>query len=75
MSLLEAPMDMELKIVEIGSCSESKRKLTALGMHTGDHLVRLNNNKWGPILVRNVSGGINKIAICRGLASKIIVSE
>ncbi len=75
MSLLEAPMEMELKIVEIGSCSESKRKLTALGMHMGDHLIRLNNNKWGPILVRNVSGGINKIAICRGLASKIIVSE
>ena len=75
MNLLEAPMDVELKIVELGTCSESKRKLNALGMHINDHLTRLNNNKWGPILVRNISGGVNKIAICRGLASKIIVSE
>jgi Fe2+ transport system protein FeoA len=75
MSLLEAPIEIQLKILQLGSCSESKRKLTSLGLHIDDYLIKLNNNRWGPLLVKNLSGGDNKIALCRHLASKIVVSE
>jgi Fe2+ transport system protein FeoA len=74
MSLLEAPTDTTLKIVQICSGIEAKRKLTSLGIHINDSLVKLNEAKWGPLLVQNLSNGNDKIAVGRGLASNIIVS-
>ena len=38
-----------------------------------DELIKLNNPKWGPILVQNISNGTNKLALGRGLAENILV--
>lgn len=74
MSLLDAPIDTKLIILEICSGIEAKRKLTSMGIHINDSIVKINEAKWGPLLVQNLSNGSDKIAVGRGLASKIMVS-
>jgi Fe2+ transport system protein FeoA len=73
MSLVEAPVNFKLKISDIQSGMEAKRQLNHIGLHEDDLLIKVNNNKWGPVLIRNLSNGISKIAIGRGLAEKILV--
>lgn len=75
MTLLSAPIGEELKIMEICSESDEKRRLTSLGIHIDDVVLKINAAKWGPLLVKNVSTRANKIAICRFLADKIIVGK
>ncbi len=73
MSLTEAPSEKKLKISDILSGSEVRKKLSSMGIHTDDFLVKINNTKWGPVLVQNISNGSSKVALGRGLAEKIIV--
>ena len=71
--LLDAPKDIELKLINVDSGVEARRKLTSMGIHFSDKIIKLNSAKWGPVLVRNVANGTNKLAIGRGLAKKIMV--
>lgn len=73
MSLTEAPTSEKLKVVEINSGWEAKRRLFNLGIQSGDMLQKENTTKWGPILVYNLTSQANRVAIGRGLASSIIV--
>jgi Fe2+ transport system protein FeoA len=75
MSLSEAPAEIELKICNIVSGVEAKRKLGSLGLRVDDMLIKKNDSRWGPILVQNLSTGALKVALGRGLADKIIVEE
>jgi Fe2+ transport system protein FeoA len=75
MSLYDAPSEEELTIIEITSGKEAKRKLFALGLHVDDVIIKLNNNKQGPVLLQNNLTGLSKLAIGKELAKKIIVSN
>lgn len=75
MSLSEAPAERKLKISNIISGIEAKRKLSSLGLRVNDMLIKKNDSRWGPILVQNLSTGALKVALGRGLADKIIVEE
>lgn len=68
-----APSKKTLKVIAIDAGQDVKRRLNAIGIHIDDILVKLNNNRWGPILVRNDSNKVAKLAIGRGLAQKIDV--
>jgi Fe2+ transport system protein FeoA len=73
MSLAEASTEKKLKINAILSEKEALRRLSSMGIHIDDELIKLNNPKWGPILVQNISNGTNKLALGRGLAENILV--
>lgn len=73
MSLTDAPIEKTLRVIEIISGIEAKRKLNSMGIHIEDRLVKLNNQKWVPVLIKNVDNGSNVLALGQGLASKIIV--
>ncbi|MFH1051812.1 MAG: FeoA family protein [bacterium] len=73
MSLTEAVTEKKLRINAILSGKEALRRLSSMGIHVDDELIKLNNPKWGPILVQNLSNGTNKMALGRGLAEKILV--
>jgi Fe2+ transport system protein FeoA len=73
MCLTDAPAHVKLKVVEIQSGTDAKRKLNFLGIHINDSLIKLSRTSWGPVLVQGVSNGINKLAVGRGLAKNIIV--
>jgi Fe2+ transport system protein FeoA len=73
MSLTEAPIDKKLLISDILSGTEVRRKLSSLGIHINDCVIKVNSTKWGPILLQNLSSGTSKVAIGRGLAEKILV--
>jgi len=75
MSLDQAPRDIPQVIVEIASGEEAKRKLLAMGLHAGDAIVKLNQARWSPVLIRNLTTRSSKIAIGRGLARKILVRD
>ncbi len=74
MSLAEAPKDRVLRVVLIDSGEETKRKLSAMGIHLDNEVVKINNPKWGPVLIRNAEDGASKLAIGRRIAEKIKVS-
>ncbi len=73
MSLTDAPVDIVLKIVEISSGEHSKRKLSTMGIQIDNSIVKLNDTRWGPVLVKNPENGMNRLALGRHLAEKIIV--
>ncbi len=73
MSLTEAVKEKKLRINAILSGREALRRLSSMGIHVDDELIKLNNPKWGPILVQNISNGTSKMALGRGLAEKILV--
>lgn len=73
MRLTEAPVSTKLKVVNINSGLESKRRLLNLGIQTGDLLEKQNTTKWGPILVQNLTSSSSKVAIGKGLADSIEV--
>jgi Fe2+ transport system protein FeoA len=75
MSLYDAPSHEELKVVDIESGREAKQKLFDLGLHVDDVIVKLNNNKRGPVLLQNNMTNMSKLAIGMELAKKIIVSN
>ncbi|MGA2296928.1 MAG: FeoA family protein [FCB group bacterium] len=74
MSLTDAPAYIKLKISAIESETEVKRKLTSIGIHNGDLLLKLNSSKIGAVLINNLSSGNSKLALGRGLADKIHVN-
>jgi Fe2+ transport system protein FeoA len=73
MSLFEAQADQKLQITDILSGEEAKRKLYSLGLHINDEIVKISNNKRGPVLFHCQILGRTKFAIGKDLAKKIIV--
>ncbi len=73
-TLAAAPSEIELTITAIQSGLEAKKRLLALGLQVGDRVQKKNGSQHGPVLVRNISQQANKVAIGRGLASRITVS-
>ena len=73
MSLVEAPIDKPLRIVDISGGESVRRRLLAIGFHKGD-LVELDSLAIlkGPILVRSSASGM-RVALGRGVARKITV--
>lgn len=72
-NLSEAPAEKTLKVLEINAGSDVKKRLSVMGLHINDSLIKQTWAKWGPILVQNESNSNSKVAIGRGLADKIIV--
>lgn len=70
-----APRNIPQIVIEIRSGQESKRKLLAMGIHMGDSIVKLNDSRWSPVLIRNLTTRSSKIAIGQGLARKILVGD
>lgn len=56
-------------IEEISSCGSARRRLYELGLNKGTN-VKMVKNDIGPVIL-NISG--NKLALGRGLASKVII--
>lgn len=73
MSLEDAESAKKIKIKDIQSGIELKRKLNTIGIRVDDFVIKLNNNNWGPVLIQNISNGSSKLALGRELAGKIIV--
>jgi len=71
--LVGAPANTELEALEINAGKTAKKRLISMGLHPGDKLIKYNGASWGPVLVRNITLNSTKIAIGRGLASKIRV--
>jgi len=74
-SLNLIPRNIPHVIVEIKAGMEAKRKLLAMGLHAGDAIVKLNDPRWSPVLIRNLTTRSSKIAIGQGLARKILVAD
>jgi len=74
-SLNLVPRNHPQRIVEIKAGQETKRKLLAMGIHVGDSIVKLNDSRWSPVLIRNLTTRSSKIAIGQGLARKIMVGD
>lgn len=75
MSLSEAPIDEILKVVFIDSGEETKRKLQSMGLFIDNVVIRVSNNRWGPILICDANNTASKIAIGRNIARKIKVEH
>lgn len=72
-SLINAPSDNPLKIVDVLGGHGVRRRLLALGFHKND-IIELDSRSIlrGPVLVRNLSSDTS-IALGRGVARKILV--
>lgn len=72
-SLIEAPINKPLRIVDIAGGESVRRRLLAIGFHKGD-VVLLDSLAIlkGPILVRSSLSDM-RIALGRGIARKITV--
>ncbi|MBN1271198.1 MAG: ferrous iron transport protein A [Candidatus Aminicenantes bacterium] len=72
-SLIDAPSDTPLRIVDIHGGHGFRRRFFALGFHK-NNLIELDSKSImrGPVLVRNISNGTS-LAIGRGVAQKIWV--
>ena len=75
MTLNLAPRNVPHLVIDIRAGQESKRKLLAMGIHAGDAIVKLNDSRWSPVLIRNLTTRSSKIAIGQGLAKKIMVGD
>ena len=75
MRLSEAPLNVKLRISEIKTSKEMKRKLNTLGIQTDEVLLKIYDARWGPILVKPLSNGNSKIAIDRNVAKSIKVKN
>ena len=72
-NLNDAPVDMELEVLDINAGRSARKRLIAMGIHPGDKLIKFNDSSWGPVLIQNVTLNSSKIAIGRRLALKILV--
>ena len=75
MSLFEAPVNIELKVLKFILSMDSKRKLLSIGIRPDDFLIKLPSPKIGAILVRNVTTGSTRLAVGRGIARMIEVEN
>lgn len=73
-NLKEAPSHAKLKIVELQAGESARMRLTALGLHPGDTIIKFQDHRLGPVLVQNISQNATPVAIGKGLAKKIMVS-
>jgi len=73
MTLLQAPRDAAVRIVEIAGGEHVRRRLFSLGFNIGDRIALAGRSILrGPVLVRNLDLGVTA-AVGRGIAQKIIV--
>ncbi len=72
-NLSDAPAEKRLKVLNINAGQDIKKRLSVMGLHINDVLIKQTWAKWGPILVENTSNSNSKVAIGRGLADKIMV--
>ncbi len=74
LSLIEAPLDKPLRIVQFLGGHGVRRKLMSLGIHVGD-IIEVDSRSLfgGPVLIRSLTNNIT-IAIGRGIARKILVT-
>lgn len=72
-SLVEAPINKPLRVIDIAGGESVRRRLLAIGFHKGD-VVELDSLAIlkGPILVRSSACG-TRVALGRGVARKITV--
>lgn len=75
MSLNQVPVSKPYKIVQITAGLEARKKLLSLGIHVGDFISKINQSRWSPVLIRNITTQSSKIAIGHGLARKILVGD
>jgi Fe2+ transport system protein FeoA len=75
LSLHQVPSGKAFKIIEISAGLEARKKLLALGIHVGDFVSKINQTRWSPVLIRNLTTHSSKIAIGQGLAKKILVGD
>lgn len=73
MTLLDAPANTSLRIVDLAGGEGVRRRLMALGFHKGD-IVALDGRAIlrGPLLVRNCTSDTT-VALGRGVAQKVLV--
>jgi Fe2+ transport system protein FeoA len=73
MSLIDAPHNTPLRIVDLSGGEGVRRRLMALGFHKDD-IVELDGKALfrGPLLVRNCTSDTT-IALGRGVAQKVLV--
>jgi Fe2+ transport system protein FeoA len=74
-SLNQVPCGKPFKIIQISTGLEARKKLLALGIHVGDLISKINQTRWNPVLIRNLTTHSSKIAIGQGLARKIMVGD
>lgn len=72
-SLLDAPIEHELEVLEIDADACAKMRLISMGIHIGDKLVKLNDSSFCPVLIKNITLNASKIAIGNRLAARIMV--
>ena len=72
-SLIQAPADTPLKIVDVVGGHGVRRRLITMGFHKND-TIELDSRAIlrGPILVKNLTSDIS-VALGRGVAQKIMV--
>ncbi len=72
-SLVHAPYDKQLRIVEIQGGHGVRRRLLSLGFHKND-IIELDSRSIlkGPVLVRDLTSDTS-VALGRGIAQKIMV--
>lgn len=72
-SLIDAPHDKPLRIVEILGGHGVRRRLFALGFHKDD-VIELDSQTIfrGPVLIKNLTADVS-VALGRGIAQKIMV--
>ncbi len=73
MKLIDAPDKIRITLLQISASDEVRRRLNTMGLYINDVLVRMNDSRWGPILIQNLSNRSSKIALGRRLAEKIFV--
>jgi len=74
LSLIEAPLDKPLRIVQFLGGHGMRRKLMSLGIHVGD-IIEVDSRSLfgGPVLIRSLTNNTT-VAIGRGIARKILVT-
>jgi len=75
MNLNQVPSGKPYQIVQITAGLEARKKLLTLGIHIGDFISKINQSRWSPVLIRNITTQSSKIAIGHGLAQKILVGD
>ncbi len=72
-SLIDAPQDKQLKIIDFAGGHSIRRRLIALGFHKND-IIELDSKSifGGPLLIKDLNTEVSA-ALGRGIARKIMV--
>ena len=75
MTLLDAPRNTLLRVVELAGGENVRRRLMALGFHRGDTVILEGRAILrGPLLVRNCRCDTT-VALGRGVAQKVLIER